>query len=120
MTLWTINVTSFGTYYFVQTGAGWVSSFAADGSNPFGTVSLSVSGNSFSAVNPYLNGQYTAMFHGTLARNCTIGTSTPLGIWSARGNINNSGTFSAQGRFLVRTRSAAKSPIREVAVPPLT
>ncbi len=95
--LWTIDVTGFGTYYFVQAGGGWVSSFNQDGSSPFGTVSLSVSGSSFSAVNPYLNGQYTAVFHGTLARNCTIGTSTPLGTWSAHGSINNSGTFSAQG-----------------------
>ncbi len=106
--LWTINVTGFGTYFFVRTGGGWVSSFNQDGSSPFGTVSLSVSGNSFSATNPYLNGRYTAVFHGTLARNCTIGASTPLGNWSAHGDINNSGTFSAQGLL--------PSPVHKVTI----
>ena len=82
VTDWSITVNR--TYYFVKIGGGWVSSFGGDGSGQFGTVDLSVSGDSFHAYNPYLAtyaAGYTATFDGTLAANCTIGQSTPPGHW---------------------------------------
>ncbi len=96
VTDWYIDLPATNDYYFVKTGGGWVSSFHGDGSDPFGTISLSTGGGSFHAFNRYLESyahDYTATFDGKLASNCTIGQSTPPGKWSS--NHGSVGIFLA-------------------------
>lgn len=96
VTAWSIDLPETTSYYFVKTGGGWVSSFNSQGTDPFGTVDLSVSGASFHVYNLYLasySTDYNATFNGTLAANCTIGQSTPPGKWSS--NHGSVGIFLA-------------------------
>ena len=96
VTDWDINPPATNQYFFVKTGAGGVSSFNGDGSDPFGTVEFSVSGASFHAYDPYLASYAAdcdATFDGTLAANCTIGQTTPPGKWTS--NHGSVGIFLA-------------------------
>ena len=110
VTTWAVTVNS--TYYFVKSGGGWISSRGPDGSDQFGTVSLSVSQTSFNAVNPYLpsyNG-YTATFSGSVSPGCLV-----TGTWVST-NLGQHGVFSA---FPV-SRSAPVIDSVEPAAGPLT
>jgi hypothetical protein len=110
VTTWAVTVNS--TYYFVKSGGGWISSRGPDGSDQFGTVSLSVSQTSFYAVNPYLPGYngYTAIFSGSVGAGCSV-----TGTWTAN-NLGQNGVFSA---FPV-SRSAPVIDSVEPAAGPLT
>jgi hypothetical protein len=67
----------------VNTSGGWVESYDPGGSAPFATVSLSVSGSTFTDNATYNGGNtgYTATLTGTLSATCSIGVTTPLGHW---------------------------------------
>ncbi len=95
VTGWSIDLPATASYFFVKSGGGWVSSHSANGADPFGTVSLSVSGDSFHASNPYnaSYGGYSATFEGTLSSDCTIGQATPDGTWKS--NHGSTGIFLA-------------------------
>jgi hypothetical protein len=93
------------TYNFLRTASGWVSSHYVNGSQPFGTLKLSLKEASFDACNLYNHSSYIATFSGLLASNCTIGESyyglhsavlrwlTPLGTWAD--TAHQHGTFLA-------------------------
>jgi type VI protein secretion system component Hcp len=82
VTLWEVT-TSLNVQFWVRTGEGWVSSVNSDGTAPFGSVSISISGSTLHVVNPYASGyRYTARFTGQLASDCTIGRTTQQGVWS--------------------------------------
>ena len=86
VTGWAVTVNT--TYYFV----GGVSSYLPDGSEEFGTVSLSVSGTSFHAVDTYIapNVGYVATFTGTLSAGCRV-----AGTWTAVPGAGAHGLFTA-------------------------
>ena len=91
VTEWYYVIPGVTSYYAVHTGSGWVVSYSADGSNPFATTSISISGASWRAHSVYIGQDYTADASGTLASDCSIGFTTPLGHWSD--NHGQSGSF---------------------------
>jgi hypothetical protein len=110
---WDINL----GYDLVKINGSWVLSFNGTAAQAFASVSLSVSGRSFSAVARYYSHPpspepgYVASYRATLDTDCSIGPTNPFtspppgedapGTWTATGRAGNhqSGQFTATASF---------------------